>query len=525
LGLRLLDRRTGKWHDYTKRAIGEEVVAALTIAPEGAPDWVSDPDELWNRVEACEKRKDAQVARDYVIPIPLGLTDAKATELARRMARYIADQLQTPVSIGLHRDADVDAFGNRKPSDKQGFHAHLLFPTRRLAAGGDGGAEGEAAALGFGAKLSALSNRRTSSGIVELMNAEWAALSNELTGEAGLTADYDHRSYARLGIERTPQPRLGSGRVAMERKGFFTERGDVVRDIIVMSEVYKQAHTEALAAQHEQAQVDIFREAMAGVPTGAEVAKGSPQEDPLAETAESSLEVELTSARARGQRPGAALADRFVAHSPAPVDEEGRQTLFALSGLVWSIQKALRTLGAVIAHLVGHQEQIRRSSAGDLHDAYELDQARRQRGRAVVQLESYAKDNKWTILAARKLGRGERGLPRRLQELQHERDIQQRAVDDLKRSRKLNAENLASLRAEEQELVERQDRAQSKLEASLMEFRRLDERAVPVLLAVLPDEQRARVEELVEVRRDPPKPLAIPVERPRLALDVPRPRP
>jgi hypothetical protein len=219
------------------------------------------------------------------------------------------------------------------------------------------------------------------------------------------------------------------------------------------------------------------------------------------------------------------LADRFVAHSPAPVDEEGRQTLLALSGLVWSIQKALRTLGAVIAHLVGHQEQIRRSSAGDLHDAYELDQARRQRGKAVVQLETYAKEHKWTILAARKLGRGERGLPRRLQELQHERDIQQRAVDDLKRSRKLNAENLASLRAEEQELVERQDRAQSKLEASLMEFRRLDERAVPVLLSVLPEDQRAPVESLVGAGLDVPKPVPLPIERPRLALDVPRPRP
>lgn len=37
LGLRLFDERTGEWHDYRKRAIGEEIVRALTVAPPGAP--------------------------------------------------------------------------------------------------------------------------------------------------------------------------------------------------------------------------------------------------------------------------------------------------------------------------------------------------------------------------------------------------------------------------------------------------------------------------------------------------------
>lgn len=75
LGLRLYDRRTGQWHDYRRRELGEEIVRALTVAPEGAPEWATDRQELWERVEAAEKRKDAQVARDYRIPVPFGLTD------------------------------------------------------------------------------------------------------------------------------------------------------------------------------------------------------------------------------------------------------------------------------------------------------------------------------------------------------------------------------------------------------------------------------------------------------------------
>ncbi len=111
LGLRLLDERTGISHDFRKRKVGEEIVRALTVAPPGAPAWATNPAQLWNRVERAEKRKDAQVARDYRIPIPLGLTDDQAGNLAEEMARFIANELHTPVSIGLHRDADRGGLG------------------------------------------------------------------------------------------------------------------------------------------------------------------------------------------------------------------------------------------------------------------------------------------------------------------------------------------------------------------------------------------------------------------------------
>lgn len=97
LGLKLFDERAKVWHDYRKRELGEEIVRALTVAPVGAPTWATDPAQLWNRVEASEKRKDAQVARDYRIPIPFGLTDELASELAEEMARFISDELHTPV--------------------------------------------------------------------------------------------------------------------------------------------------------------------------------------------------------------------------------------------------------------------------------------------------------------------------------------------------------------------------------------------------------------------------------------------
>jgi len=235
LGLRLYDERGKKWHDFRRRALGEEIVRALTVAPPNAPSWATDPAELWNRAEAAEKRKDAQVARDYRIPIPFGLSDGQAGDLAEEMARYIAEQLTTAVSLGLHRDGELDALGALKPPEKQGYHAHLYFPTRKLEEleQADG-----TSAWGLGAKLVLLSNKNSSGAFVERLNAKWAELANRFTADNDLRADYDHRSYVRQDLPITPQPTLGAAVTAMERRGFFTRRGDALRgDIMVPAKV------------------------------------------------------------------------------------------------------------------------------------------------------------------------------------------------------------------------------------------------------------------------------------------------
>ena len=46
-------------------------VQDLTVmAPETAPDWVRDHDQLWNAVEAVEHRKDVQLAREIEVALP-----------------------------------------------------------------------------------------------------------------------------------------------------------------------------------------------------------------------------------------------------------------------------------------------------------------------------------------------------------------------------------------------------------------------------------------------------------------------
>lgn len=201
LGLKLFDEHAGKWHEYSKRA-GNAVVHAQTIAPPGAPAWLSDPAQLWNAVEKQELRTNSQLARDYRIPIPFGVDEKGAVAMSIAMARYIVSRFNVPVSVGVHRDNAVDLDGNAKPADKVGFHAHLYFPTRRLEREGSG----EGATWRLGAKLSELANKSTSGALVDAMNDKWAVLANRYAEWAGIPAIYASKSYARLGLDRTPRP-------------------------------------------------------------------------------------------------------------------------------------------------------------------------------------------------------------------------------------------------------------------------------------------------------------------------------
>ncbi|MDY1549579.1 MobA/MobL family protein [Luteibacter sahnii] len=223
--LRLFDDRAKRWRDYRPRRHVDRVVFANTIAPAGSPAWATDPALLWNIVEAAEQRKDSQIARDYRIPVPRGVPEATAIDLARLMADFIMTELHTAVSYGVHRDADEDALGADKPEEARGYHVHLYFPTRTIPNElGD-----ETGIPRMGIKLPQFVNQTKGAAFIERMNARWAELANLVAGQNGVSATFDHRSYKRLGIARTPEPRLGQSATWTERRGQRTRLGNLLR--------------------------------------------------------------------------------------------------------------------------------------------------------------------------------------------------------------------------------------------------------------------------------------------------------
>ena len=76
----LLDEREARTHDFSHKA---DVVHSEILLPDGAPERWADRGVLWNAVEAAEKRKDAQLAREVEFALPRELSREEGVALAR----------------------------------------------------------------------------------------------------------------------------------------------------------------------------------------------------------------------------------------------------------------------------------------------------------------------------------------------------------------------------------------------------------------------------------------------------------
>ena len=76
----LRDEREGRTHDFSRKA---DVVHSEILLPEGAPERWADRGVLWNAVEAAEKRKDAQLAREIEFALPRDVSREEGVALAR----------------------------------------------------------------------------------------------------------------------------------------------------------------------------------------------------------------------------------------------------------------------------------------------------------------------------------------------------------------------------------------------------------------------------------------------------------
>src|SRR6516162_10816187 len=110
------DYRRDLTFDYAAKP---DVIHPEILAPEGAPQWVHDRELLWNAVEAGEKRRDAQVAREVEFALPEELNRAEAIALAREFVE------REFVSRGMVADLNVHW-------DQGNPHAHVMLTMREL---------------------------------------------------------------------------------------------------------------------------------------------------------------------------------------------------------------------------------------------------------------------------------------------------------------------------------------------------------------------------------------------------------
>jgi hypothetical protein len=200
----LRDERAGKTFDYTRK---EDVLYKDILVPDGAPTWTHDRQALWNQVEAVEKRKDAQLARDIIAALPRELDRDQQIALLREFveANFVAKGMIADVAIHDKLASD----GGTNP------HAHIMLTLRDVDA------------AGFGKK-----NRDWNKlDLVSHWRNAWEQVTNHYLEAFGRQERVSLQRLDVQGIDRTPERHMGVEAWNLEEKGVETTKGNQNRRI------------------------------------------------------------------------------------------------------------------------------------------------------------------------------------------------------------------------------------------------------------------------------------------------------
>jgi ATP-dependent exoDNAse (exonuclease V) alpha subunit len=236
----MVDMRTGEVHDYSRNA--KELLFEGVYAPKGAPDWARDRESLWNHVEQFERRKDAQLARRFIIALP--------NELTIEQNRYAIQDFVRENFTRRGFIADVAIHAPGKEGDQRNTHAHVLVVLRKLD-GQELAAKKERAAT--------VADRKDE---LEAVRESWAKIGNRHLERHGFEPTLDCRSFEDRGIDRLASVHLGRQATALEREGIATDRGSLNRGIAAENaqrvmepaNTRQQTATENIHAWHTAAQ-------------------------------------------------------------------------------------------------------------------------------------------------------------------------------------------------------------------------------------------------------------------------------
>ena len=270
---RLYNDYDGIQHDYTRK--GGLVWERVFLPPMAPAEW-QDRETLWNAVEANEKTKDSQLAREFIVALPVEL---ERGEWAGLVSDFIKDNF---VSEGMCADTAIHDTDGHNP------HAHILLTMRPLTEDGtwqyktekeylcvrDGEERGftaaefktaqsegwekqypykvgkkkvymtpsaaEAQGLERASKYPKSTKYGRQNPITARWNSEeqlvawraaWADAVNRALERSGVEQRIDHRSHAERGLDEKPTIHEGVSARKMEKAGFVSERCELNRQI------------------------------------------------------------------------------------------------------------------------------------------------------------------------------------------------------------------------------------------------------------------------------------------------------
>ena len=285
-----------------------------------------------------------------------------------------------------------------------------------------------------------------------------------------------------------PQPTLGAAVTAMERRGFFTRRGDALRgDILVPSLAYESAHAVVLDVQRKQAVEDAIRERTDPAARAARLAAEAssvPSNQSQFDASTAAPLVQAPLAKPPLEAPAGSLVARFHAAAPAPNTLEERLVFLQVLKIVAAVERVLAALIDLVNRFRHNTEDRDRRMAAKLAADYELDVSRAQRASAKEKVEQWEASHRWKVATSRAFGGSDGIKPKAWQSLIEAFEASQRRVQVLKTSLLSHQVHLDAFDKNEVELKTQQANATDQLGAALATLAELNQAAIEPLMSV-----------------------------------------
>nr|WP_230680892.1 MobA/MobL family protein [Paracidovorax cattleyae] len=234
-GIAIFDDRTGVKHDYHRRS---GVVSARLLLPGGAE--LVDRAAFWNAVENHHKRRDAVVAREVIVALPVELPAGDRARLAHSFARAIADRFGVAADCAIHKPS-IDG-------DDRNHHAHILLSACHSDEAGR-----------LGAKCVLLDpihcKRSGLDDSVTWLRPQWEKMVNAALRHAGSQSRVSHRSHMARGIGRRPSIHVGVGPGASQRRYRNSLHRERNRECHEIDEAITRLSALKIKLQRQQAEI------------------------------------------------------------------------------------------------------------------------------------------------------------------------------------------------------------------------------------------------------------------------------
>lgn len=224
----LLDEQTGQVSDFSKKS---GIVFSQILLPDEAPKCFTDRQTLWNSVMEIEKAKNAQVAREIELALPVEFNRGQQITV---LQNYVKSNF---VDNGMCADFSIHDKGDGNP------HAHIMLTVRSLLPDGTWAPKSRKiyALDENGEKIYNKAKRQykcrkenwndwNDKSNAEIWRMSWADNLNPLLEKLN-TETVDHRSFERQGIDNIPTIHEGYIARKIEEQGGVSERCEKNREI------------------------------------------------------------------------------------------------------------------------------------------------------------------------------------------------------------------------------------------------------------------------------------------------------